>query len=196
MSDHDAVALARDIGVGHLVTLHHGRIESTLVPFLIQDVPRGLVLRAHLARANATQHHVITEGDALVVVSGPDTYVTPSWYPSKQEHGRVVPTWNYSVVHLRGRLRRLNDPDELRELVSDLTDRHEGVRSEPWSIEDAPASFIEGQLRAIIGIEIQIAEIEGKAKLSQNRSEADHDAVRDALLRGDERQRAVGTAMS
>jgi transcriptional regulator len=195
MSDRDALDLARSVGAGHLITVVDGRIDSTLVPFVLDDGASGLVLRAHMARVNANHHHVITEGQALIVVTGPDTYVSPSWYPSKQGSGRVVPTWNYSVAHLRGRLRRIDDPDALRDLVSALTDLHERNRTDPWSIDDATEEFIEAQLRAIVGIEIVITEITGKAKLSQNRPEEDRQAVRDVLRGGDDRQRAVGMAM-
>ena len=104
-----------------------------------------------------------------------DGYVSPSSYPSKAEHGKVVPTWNYEVVHVHGAVQIHDDPEWLREVVVDLTDRHEAARSvePPWAVTDAPGDFIDRQLRAIVGIEVQIESIEGKRKLSQNRSEAD-----------------------
>lgn len=196
MSDSDAVALADRVGRGHLVTAHENRLESTLIPFVIATRSSGPVVRGHLARANP-HHRLLGDGiDAMVIVTGPDAYVSPSWYRSKREHGRVVPTWNYSLVHMRGRIRLLRGGDELLELVTTLTDRHEATRTAPWAVSDAPADFIDAQLRAIVGVELEITEIEGKAKLSQNRTDADRDGVRSALAEGDEMQRAVGSAMT
>lgn len=196
MSDSDAVALADRVGRGHLVTASGNRVESTLIPFVIGSRSSGPVVRSHLARANP-HHRLLGDGaDAMVIVTGPDAYVSPSWYRSQQDHGRVVPTWNYSLVHLRGRIRLIRDRDELLELVTTLTNRHEETRETPWAVSDAPEEFIDAQLRAIVGVELDITEIEGQAKLSQNRTDADRDGVRRALAQGDEMQRAVGSAMT
>jgi len=116
-------------------------------------------------------------GDALVIVRGPDAYVSPSWYASKAEHGRVVPTWNYVTAHVYGQLVIHDDPDWVGVLVRRLTDRHEADSPRPWSVDDAPASFIAGQLRAIVGVELVISRVDAKAKLSQNRPAADIDGV-------------------
>jgi transcriptional regulator len=199
MDDDEALELARRIGVGHLITVSDGRPESTLLPFTLVSNPDGPLLRAHLARANA-HHRAMHDGaEALVVVHGPDAYVSANLYPSKAEHGAVVPTWNYVVVHLRGTIRPI-DGDELLGLVSDLTDLRERERADsgsgrPWAVSDAPDDFIAAQLRAIVGIELDITSVEGKAKLSQNRPTHDHDAVRDAFSVGSPRERAVSAMM-
>ena len=196
MSNEEAVALVRQVGAGHLITIVDGRVESTLVPFTLGDGP---TLRAHLARGNP-HHRAMTDGtEALVVVQGPDAYVSPNLYPSKVEHGKVVPTWNYAIVHLRGTLRPVEGA-ELLDLVTELTDLHEHGRSASvgdaaWSVSDAPADFIDAQLRAIVGIEMTVTSVEGKAKLSQNRPDVDHDAVRDAFAAGTDRERAVAKLM-
>ena len=110
-------------------------------------------------------------------MTGPDAYVSPSWYATKAEHGKVVPTWNYSVVHLRGSIVVHDDPEWVRALVTRLTDRHESARDEPWAVTDAPADYIDKNLRPIIGVEVVVSSVEAKAKLSQNRSEADRAGV-------------------
>jgi transcriptional regulator len=122
---------------------------------------------------NNRQWRVAAEGDALVIVRGPDAYVSPSWYATKREHGRVVPTWNYITAHIYGRLTIHDDPVWVEANVRALTARHEARRLEPWSVDDAPPEYIAGQLRAIVGVEIAIERIEAKFKLSQNRSGAD-----------------------
>jgi len=115
--------------------------------------------------------------DAIVLVDGPDGYVSPSWYPSKAESGEVVPTWNYVSVHLHGRLSAVNDAVWLREMVESLTVRYEAGRERPWSVGDAPAEYLDRMLRGIVGLEFRVDRVEGKAKLSQNRSEADRAGV-------------------
>ena len=160
---------------GHLVTMGPSGFDATGMPFVVDRTagPSGR-LRGHLARANP-QWRDIDGCSALVLFPITDGYVSPSSYPSKAEHGKVVPTWNYEVVHVHGRVQILDDPEWLRALVTDLTDRHEAARSveSPWAVTDAPGDFIDKQLRAIVGIEVQIESIEGKRKLSQNRSEVD-----------------------
>ncbi|MER2604424.1 MAG: FMN-binding negative transcriptional regulator [Siculibacillus sp.] len=148
------------------------------------DPTRGRfgTLTGHLARANP-QARADAEGrPVLVVVTGPNAYVSPSWYPSKRETGRVVPTWNYVAVHAHGRLRLFDDPDRLAALVADLTRAHEQDRPAPWSLDDAPAEYIRAQLKGIVGFEIEIERLEGKRKLSQNRSPADRAGVIAALV--------------
>jgi len=195
MSTVDAVGLARQVGVGHLVTADNSRLESTLVPFVLEQSGDRIVLLAHIAAANPQRHAIEAGCAGLLIVHGPDSYVSPTLYPSKGEHGRVVPTWNYAIVHLHGSLRLVNQRDRLLALVTQLTDIHESLRNEPWSVNDAPADFIDGQLRGIIGFEMHVDTVEGKAKLSQNRPAGDRSAVRDALLTGTARQRGVGEMM-
>jgi transcriptional regulator len=196
MSEVDALALARHVAVGHLVTNHNSHIESTLLPFAVEYLDDRLVVVGHIAAANP-QRQAIENGCAgLLIVHGPDAYVSPSLYPSKADGGRVVPTWNYALVHLRGPLHVVDQPDKLLALVSTLTTLNEAHRDAPWSVNDAPADFIDGQLKAIIGFEMRVDTIEGKAKLSQNRPVSDALAVRDAFLVGTPRQREVGEMMS
>lgn len=157
------------VGSGWLVTVGaDGAPVGTLLPILW----RGDRVVAHLAKANP--HWRDLDGArALLIVGGPEVYVSPSWYPSKAEHGRVVPTWNYLAVHLTGSVTVHHDPAWLREMVTDLTERHEGKRAEPWAVTDAPAEYLDAMLQAIVGVELAVERVEGKAKLSQNRPEPD-----------------------
>jgi transcriptional regulator len=150
---------------------------STLLPIIWRDD----VVIAHMARANPHWRHIADDAPALLVCGGPQAYISPTWYAAKREHGRVVPTWNYSAVHLTGRARVHDDVEWLRGAVTELVGRHESHRDDPWQVTDAPAQYIEGQLRGIVGIEIRVERVEGKAKLSQNRSEADRRGVIEGL---------------
>ena len=177
MSAADVHDLLAGHGAADLVTVTAQGLLATLVPFVFDPtVGEHGALLGHLARNNDQWRQVPT-GEALVIVRGPDAYVTPSWYASKTEHGRVVPTWNYVTAHVYGRLVVHDDPAWLAALVDRLTRKHEAGRDEQWGVTDAPAPFLEGQLRAIVGVEVRISRIEAKAKLSQNRSGADIDGV-------------------
>ena len=149
------------------------------VPFHL-DESRGThgTLIGHVARANPIWR---TPGPAVLVFQGPDAYVSPSWYPGKREHGKVVPTWNYATVQGRGPLVVLDDAAAAHALVSRLTDRHEAAQPRPWAVGDAPDDYIAGMLRAIVCIEIPLTALVGKYKLSQNRSAADRAGVAAAL---------------
>jgi transcriptional regulator len=174
--------LLRNHGAADLVTVTEQGLVATLLPFIY--VPPGDLraggphgsLHGHLARNN-DQWKRRAAGESLAIVRGPDAYITPGWYASKVEHGRVVPTWNYITAHVYGRLVVHDDPVWTEDLVRRLTAKHEAYRDHPWSVDDAPRQFIEGQLRAIVGIELEITRIEAKAKLSQNRPAADVDGV-------------------
>ena len=191
--DADLRALVAAVGSAHLVSVGgDGYPLVTLLPVIWDD--DRLVF--HLARANPHWHAVPPDTPALAVVTGPEAYVSPSWYAARAEHGRVVPTWNYSAVEFRGRLTIHDDPDWSREAVTRLTDLHEHGRPAPWSVSDAPAAYVEKQLRAIVGAELVIEQVEGKAKLSQNRSAEDRSGVVDGLLAtGGDRERGVANAM-
>lgn len=169
--------LLAELTAGDLVTATDEGILASYLPLLL-DPGQGAhgVLLGHLARLNPQWRHR-PHGEALVIARGPDGYVSPSWYPSKAEHGRVVPTWNYSTVHVYGELVVHDDVTWLEDVVRRLTDRHEAARPEPWSVDDAPPAFLAGQLRAIVGVELVVSRVEAKVKMSQNRPAADVDGV-------------------
>jgi transcriptional regulator len=182
-----------DVAVAHLVTVRNGVPVATVLPMLV-DLEAGTA-RAHFARVNSHWKSIEPNGAALAIFAGADAYVSPSWYPSKVEHGKVVPTWNYEAVHLTGTLTIHDDPTWLLAMVSDLSDRHEAGRSQPWSVNDAPASYIDSLLKAIVGVELTIATVEGKRKASQNRPEPDRLAVKAAMSTGTPREQAVAANM-
>ncbi|MFZ5557294.1 MAG: FMN-binding negative transcriptional regulator [Pseudomonadota bacterium] len=188
-------AIIRAHPLATLVTTGADGLTANHVPMLLdpEPVPLG-TLRGHLARANPQL--ATASSDALVIFHGPQAYVTPSWYASKREHGKVVPTWNFVAVHAYGVLRTFDDPRRLHALVSALTDRQEGAFAKPWHVTDAPDDFVERQLAAIVGIEVAIIRIEGKRKLSQNRPEKDRAGVETGLgARGDANSAAVAEEM-
>ncbi len=187
---HELVATA---GSAELVTVGpEGYPAATLLPVIWDDAR----LVFHMARANPHWTSIQAGTPALAVVAGPQAYVSPSWYPSKQEHGRVVPTWNYTAIHFTGRVEVHQDKDWLRTAVELLTCQHEGERSQPWAVEDAPERYLDKQLEAIVGIDFVIETIEGKAKLSQNRSEEDQAGVVSGLLReGGPREHGIARLM-
>jgi transcriptional regulator len=178
--------LLRNHGAADLVTLTPQGLVATMLPFIYEPAQgEHGALHGHLARNNE-QWKLDAAGDSLAIVRGPDAYITPGWYASKIEHGRVVPTWNYVTAHVYGRLIVHDDAEWTENLVRRLTTKHEAYRDHPWSVDDAPRAFIEGQLRAIVGIELLITRIEAKAKLSQNRPPADVEGVIEGLReRGD-----------
>jgi transcriptional regulator len=186
-------ALIRAHPFGLLVTSGAAGLDANPVPFLLdaETAPLGL-LRAHVARANPLWRELASAPEVLVVFQAVDAYVTPSWYASKREHGKVVPTWNYALVQVWGRARAIEDAAWLRAQVGALTAGHEDGRAEPWAVEDAPEPFVATQLKAIVGIEIAITRIEGKWKASQNRPPADREGVAAGLdEEGDEASRAM-----
>jgi len=160
-----------------LVTVQDGLPCADEVPFMLARGDGGAdVLRAHVARANPLWQRAANT-PVLLVFRGPQAYVTPSWYPAKAEHGKVVPTWNYVVVQARGTLRVIDDAAWLRTQVTALTHSREDARAAPWQVSDAPADYIAQMLRAIVGIEVTIETLTGKWKVSQNRNEADRAGV-------------------
>jgi transcriptional regulator len=171
--DDVAQALSRS-GAADLVTSGPGGLAVTVLPLV--HVPERAALVGHVARANEHWRHA--DGcPAVAILRGPDGYVSPSWYPSKAAHGRVVPTWDYLAVHVHGTVTVHDDPAWVEDAVRRLTERHEAGRAAPWSVDDAPRAFVESQLRAIVGIELSVRRIDAKAKLSQNRPPADVDGV-------------------
>ena len=176
--------LIRAFPFGTLVTLTAGGLDANHIPFEVDSDPRPFgTLRGHVARANPVWRETAPSAEALVIFQGPDTYISPRWYPTKTETGKVVPTWNYVVVHAHGAPRFIDDRAWLRAFVTRLTERHEAGRQTPWKVTDAPAEYIDAQLGAIIGLEIPIARLVGKWKVSQNRPPRDRAGVIDGLTR-------------
>ena len=174
------------IRVADLITATAEGMFATFLP-LVHDRGAGDfgALLGHVARKN-DHWRLEPVGESLVIAHGPDAYISPGFYESKREHGRVVPTWNYLTAHIHGDLVIHDDPVWLEQLVRRLTTRHEAERAQPWSVDDAPREYTEGQLRAIVGLELRITRVEAKAKLGQNRSSADIDGVIEGLgERGD-----------
>ncbi|MDH2413618.1 FMN-binding negative transcriptional regulator [Nocardioides sp. CER19] len=166
--------LVATVGAGELITTGpDGYPLATRLP-LVWDGDRVLL---HMALANPHWRSVEPDSPALLVVTAPEAYVSPAFYPSKAEHGRVVPTWNYSAVQIAGRLTVHTDPAWKRAQVALLTDTMEAGRTEPWAVDDAPATYVDQQLKAIVGLELAVEQVAGKAKLSQNRSAADQAGV-------------------
>jgi transcriptional regulator len=180
--------LIRAHPLGMLVTNGSAGLVANPLPFVLDASASSLgTLKAHLSRANGQWRDVDSGQEALAIFQGVDAYVTPSWYETKRETGKVVPTWNYAIVQAYGRPRIVEDPDWLMRQIGELTAAQEAAQPEPWAVDDAPASFIAAQLKGIVGIEIEITRIEGKWKVSQNRPEADRRGVAEGLraLEGD-----------
>lgn len=169
--------LMNETGLSTLITSTAEGLLATPLPLYL-DASEGEygTLYGHIAKANP-QWKLLPDKEALVIFSGPDAYITPSWYAAKVEHGKVVPTWNYSAVHAYGQAEFFEDEQSLYDVVSRITDRFEKPRSEPWSVLDAPENFIKAQLRGIVGVRLSISRLEGKRKMSQNRSQADRKGV-------------------
>jgi transcriptional regulator len=170
--------LIRRHPLGALIAATPDGVEASHVPFEIDagSDAHG-VLRCHLARANPLWKSLDAATQSLVIFQGEDSYISPAWYAAKQQHGKVVPTWNYIVVHAYGKPRVIHDAEWLRTLVTQLTSRHEAGRADPWRVTDAPADYVDKMLQAIVGVEIEIKRLTGSWKLSQNRSAADRQGV-------------------
>lgn len=171
MASADVLLMLRAVRFGHLVTAGE-QLESTALPFITNDDVS--IAKAHFARAN-DHWRTIDGAKALLIVPGLDGYISPQWYPSKAEHAKVVPTWNYELIHLHGTIEIHDDPDWKLALVTELTELNEPdvPGDQPWAVSDAPDGFINKQLSAIVGVQLNVDRIEAKAKLSQNKSDAD-----------------------
>jgi transcriptional regulator len=168
--------------LGLLITAGPGGLQANPIPFLIdaKASARG-TLRAHLARANPQLGELAAVSECLAVFQGPQHYISPSLYPTKQETGKVVPTWNYITVHAWGAPRVIDDAEWLRQQVDALTRHKEQARAAPWNVSDAPDAFVAAQIKGIVGVEIPIARLEGKWKVSQNRPAVDQNGVSNGL---------------
>lgn len=165
-----------------LVSLQDGDLVADHIPLMIHpELSEKGVLRGHISRSNPISKHLDESIDALVIFSGPHHYITPAWYPSKAEHEKVVPTWNYIMVHARGKITFKTDPHWMLTHLTALTDHNEAKRKTPWKVSDAPDDYIARQFRGIIGIEIDISQLQGTWKVSQNKNEKDNQGVVDGL---------------
>jgi transcriptional regulator len=168
--------------LGTLVTLGASGLFASHIPMVLEnDGSEFGILKGHLSRANAQWRDFVPTVDALVIFAGHQHYVTPTWYPEIKEHGKEVPTWNYVVVHAYGPLNVIQDEERLLAHVTKLTDIHEAGSPEPWKVSDAPQDFIRSQLKGIVGLEIPIQRLEGKWKVSQNRTERERQGVIEGL---------------
>jgi len=187
VEDRLAQEFLRNLKSGHLVTNTAQGILSTMIPVTFDKTSRSII--GHVARANS-QWTEKTNQEALFISAPVDAYISPSWYAAKQEHGKVVPTWDYMLAHVYGDLIIHDDVDWLRKAVSDLTDSFEANRDKPWKLDDAPEDYVAGQLRAIVGVELKVTRLEVSFKMSQNKNKADLDGVLTGL-RADNREDAA-----
>ena len=167
----------REHPLATLVAVNDSGLVANHLPMRIVAEPSPGILRGHIARANPLWKEYRSDIEALAIFQGPQTYISPALYPSKQTTGEVVPTWNYAVVHARGTLRFIHDTDWLRDFVSSLTDEHEAKRPQPWKVTDAPASYVDKMLALIVGFELSISSLTGKWKLGQNRTKTDREGL-------------------
>jgi transcriptional regulator len=186
-----AMAIVQAASFGALVTNGPHGLTATQIPFMVEHEPLRLI--GHVARANPIWR--TAGGAGLMIVQGVNAYVSPAFYPSKAEHGRVVPTWNYEAAHVHGTVEWFEERDRLLGVVEALTDRFEAGRPHPWAVSDAPSDYMEKMLAAIVGVELTVARVESARKLSQNRSEADRAGVIAGLAASKDGGRAVAAAM-
>lgn len=182
--DREAVlhALIRQYPLGAMVTHGVSGISAEHIPFVLhEEGPGKAVLRGHVARSNPVGNEGSVGLDSLVIFQGPQIYITPSWYPSKTEHGKVVPTWNYVLVHAHGKVRLMHDEEWLKRHLKALTFSQESTQPNPWEPADAPLKFLNTQIKGIIGVEIEIDRLQGKWKVSQNKSVEDRAGVINGL---------------
>lgn len=170
--------LIRSHSFGTLVTLENGEINANHLPFFLRD---NNTLCAHISKGNPLWKTIKETDNILVIFQGPHHYISPNWYPSKQEHHKEVPTWNYFVVHAYGNLKIIEDPDWIRHHLDELTDQNEKIEDVPWKVSDAPEKFVAQQINGIVGIEIEITKLEGKCKAGQNKKQPELCGVVNAL---------------
>ncbi|CAI3936425.1 Predicted FMN-binding regulatory protein PaiB (PaiB) (PDB:2OL5) [Commensalibacter communis] len=172
----------KEIQIAHIVTQHSYGVEASFIPLYLDTYQNEKgILYGHIAKANTQWNEPLISPEALAIFTGANHYITPSWYPAKQTHHKVVPTWNYVMVHVRGKIEFIQDPQELLSIVTKITDINEKQFNEPWHVQDAPSDYIQSILKAIIGIKISIADIKGKYKLSQNYNENTQQSIINGL---------------
>lgn len=190
-------ALMRAYPFATLITQGDDKLEVSHLPTVLKSEGALGVIECHLARANPHWRSIAKNGRGLMIYNGPQAYITPGWYPGKKVHGKVVPTWNYAVVHAHGRAEAIDDRDWLVRHVAELTDQQEAGTAEPWATSDAPGNYIEVMARGIVGMRFMIERIEGKSKMSQNREAADRAGIVDGLSkRSSEGDAAVADAVA
>ncbi len=188
----DRVGVMHDLidaySFGILIAHEDSELSVNHLPFVLhRELGDKGMLRAHMAKGNPLWKAFDEGSNVVVIFQGPHHYISPGWYASKAEHGKVVPTWNYATVHAKGALKLIDDPDWLIEQIGSLSDIHEAGRDDPWKITDAPDKYIRGQMKGIIGVEIEFAELTGKWKMSQNKNDADKAGILNGLTNdGDE----------
>lgn len=176
-------AMMKEHPFASVVSMQEGEIVADHIPLMIHpELSYKGVLRGHISRGNSISQKLDESIEVLVMFSGPHHYITPAWYPSKAEHDKVVPTWNYIMVHARGKMTFNTDPHWMLTHLTTLTDHNEKKRNEPWKVSDAPDEFITRQFRGIIGIEIEITDLQGTWKVSQNKTAKDNQGVIDGLI--------------
>ncbi|HCE1838700.1 FMN-binding negative transcriptional regulator [Vibrio parahaemolyticus] len=177
----ELLAVIQKYSFATLVAYSDNGMEATHLPVLLESVGETLILKAHIAKANPLWKKVQNGSDVLVIFNGPNCYISPNHYPTKAEHGRAVPTWNYVVVHVKGSISFVTDPDWVYSVIDGLTTKHEAGSSNSWSISDAPKEYIQKMLPAIVGVEIEVNSLEGQWKLSQNQPELNQQGVINGL---------------
>lgn len=181
LSQQELRSLIRDYPLATLVTNTQDGLCANHVPLIIDDdQDEGLRLHGHIARSNSLSQDKVL-GETLAVFQGPNAYISPNWYATKQQHGKVVPTWNYMAVHATGNLRIIDDRDWTLSMITRLTDKEEASHPTPWAVSDAPAAFTEGLLSSVVGIELVVTSLQGKWKVSQNQPEENREGVRSGL---------------
>ncbi|MBP6563753.1 MAG: FMN-binding negative transcriptional regulator [Neisseriaceae bacterium] len=181
--------------LGQLISFGTEGLEASALPFLVDVCGDQLVLRTHFSKANQQWRRLNEAQECMVIFQADQGYISPSWYPSKQQGGKVVPTWDYATVHVWGRPKLRHEPEWLMQQLHDLTQQHEAERQRPWAMSDAPTEFIAAQLKGIVGMELRVSKRQGKFKMSQNRSQADVDGVVAGLTAMDPPQTALAAAV-
>ena len=170
-----------------LVSMNSSGLEANHIPlYFVEDESAKPLLRGHIAKANPLWKEVADKSQVLMIFQGPQSYISPNWYPSKKEHGKVVPTWNYAAVHLSGEISFISDNAWKLDMLNTLTNKSERHQPAPWKVADAPEGYVERQMIGIVGIEISLSSMQGKWKMSQNKSDSDHQGVIDGLLESQE----------
>ena len=195
LSYEDSLTVVAQVGAGHFVTVGENGPNATFLPFVVDGAPGDLRIRAHFAKANPHWREVRDATQVLIIVHLADDYVSPGLYPSKVAHGKVVPTWNYVQVQLRGTPSRITDDTE-RSFLDELTNTNEAVQQQPWSIDDAPEEYIAAERRSIVSFQILVSDVQGKAKVSKNRDDADAAAVYEHFSAGSPTQQLLSEWMN